>query len=164
MRAVIKTWYGLVLGITFGCIVAAIIARGGVHGQAVGTATVTGPMPGVMFMYDSTGAPMTSYSCAFLTGTTSGGTFSLSGTAPNYAGVNMWTTPANAWVEDVRVTSAGTSNINQAYIPFPVTLTASATAVSLSGVVLSPTTLVVLGATAINAGTNKSISAKVCAN
>lgn len=131
-----------------------------VHGQNL---TITGPMPGVMFEFDSTGAPLIQYYCTLMNGTTTGGTFSLTGTGPLNVGSPLWTNPAGAWVEEIRVTSAGTA-IAQAYTPYPVSLAVSSNTITLTGTVFSPTTLIVLGATAINASTSKSISAKVCSN
>lgn len=132
-----------------------------VNGQSL---TITGPMPGVMFDFDSTGAPLSQYYCTLLNGTTTtSGTFSLTGTAPLNAGSALWTSPGSAWVEEMRVTSAGTS-IAQAYTPYPVSLSVSSNTITLTGTVYSPTTLIVLGATAVNATTAKSISAKVCSN
>lgn len=132
-----------------------------VHGQNL---TMTGPMPGVMFVFDSTGAPMSSFYCTLLTGnTTTGGTFSLIGTGPIVAGSAVWTSPSSAWVDDIRVTSAGTA-IAQAYTAYPVSLSVTSNTITATGTVLSPTTLVILGATAINATTAKSISLRVCSN
>lgn len=132
-----------------------------VHGQSL---TITGPMPGVVFLYNSSGAPMNAYSCTLLTGTsTTSGTFSLTGTGPIYNGVQQWTTPASAWVDNVSITSAGTA-IGQAYTPYPVSLSVSSNTITATGTVYSPTTLIVLGATAVNATTSKSIVMRVCSN
>lgn len=126
--------------------------------------TITGPMPGVIFMYDSSGNPLVSYSCTILKGnTTTSGTFSLTGTAPTYNGMAQWTTPANAWVDDSNVVSASTA-IAGAYTPYPVSITASSSSVTVTGTVFSPTTLIVLGATAVNATTAKPITIRVCSN
>ena len=132
-----------------------------VNGQSL---TITGPMPGVMFVFDSTGAPLSQYYCTLLTGnTTNSGTFSLTGTGPLNSGSALWTNPGGAWLDDIRVTSAGTA-IAQSYTAYPVSLSVSSNTITLTGSVYSPTTLVVLGATAVTATTPKSISAKVCSN
>lgn len=132
-----------------------------VHGQSL---TITGPMPGVMFDFDSTGAPLSQYYCTLLTGTTTtSGTFSMTGTGPLNVGSALWTNPAGAWVEEIRVTSAGVA-LAQAYTPYPVSLAVSSNTITLTGTVFSPTTLIVLGNTGVPATTAKSISAKVCSN
>lgn len=132
-----------------------------VRGQSL---TITGPMPGVMFVFDSTGAPLSQYYCTLLTGTTTtSGTFSLTGTGPLNVGSAIWTNPAGAWVDDIRVTSAGVA-LAQAYTPYPVSLVISSNAITLTGTVFSPTTLIVLGNTGVPATTAKSISARVCSN
>lgn len=135
-----------------------------VYGQAL---TTTGPMPGVMFIFNSSGTPMSQFYCTMLTGTsTTSGTFSVTGTGPLQpgTGAQLWTSPGSAWVDNVAITSAGTSNVNQAYTPYPSTLSVSSNTITVSGTVRSPTTLLVLGATAINSAVAEPVVVRVCSN
>lgn len=134
-----------------------------IHGQSL---TVTGPMQGVVFMFNSSGAPMSQYYCAVLTGnSTTSGTFSLTGTGPlnPSTGIALWTTPASAWIDNVSVVSPGTA-VTQSYTPYGVTLSISSNAITVTGTVKSPTTLVALGATAINSSVAEPMVVKVCSN
>lgn len=133
----------------------------GVHGQAT---TVTGPMRTVSFNFDSSGAPLAPIYCAVLTGTVStSGTFSLTGVGPLVNGSAAWTNPGGAWFEMGGMMSAGTA-VGSNYIPFITTFTVSSNNITLSGVAKSPTTLIVLGATAVASTVAEPITAKVCAN
>lgn len=132
--------------------------------QSPGTATITGPMPGVMFMFDSTGAPLTGYSCALLKGnSTTSGTFSMTATVPTYQGIVQWTNPGSAWLESISIVSPGTA-VASANLPLPVSLSVSSGTITLTGAVKTPTTLVVLGATAVAGTTAQAMTAEVCSN
>lgn len=132
-----------------------------VHGQSQ---TITGPMPSIAFNFDSSGAPLGPIYCTVLKGNvTTGGTFAFTGTGPLIQGSPAWTNPTGAWLENGGMLSSGTAVAN-AYTPYPSTFTIVANAISVSGTAKSPTTLVVLGATAVASTTAEPLTIKVCAN
>lgn len=129
-----------------------------------GQVTQTGPMPSLSFLFDSTGAALGPVYCTQLKGnSTTSGTFSFTGTGPLINGTAAWTNPGGAWIVNDGIFSAGTA-VASAYTPYYSTFTIVSNAITLSGTVKSPTTLVVLGATAVPATVAEPMAFEVCAN